>query len=644
MLNARLSSILRQLMAARNSLTSEYLANVIQVTSRTVRNDMKELDKLLSANGARIKSLRGSGYELKIYDDQRFLKLLKEVFQNNSPKENIPTLPEDRIHYLIKRLLLSETFVKLDELADELYISRSTVQNDLREVKKILQAYGIVLEKRPNYGVKLRGEEVKLRFCMSEYIFGRRETEQDMMNVPGSILPNEEMAAVRNMILDEIKQNKITLSDIGLNNLIIHIAIACLRIRNGNYVSIYPEEFMDIMKQKEYEVAKEIVKKIETALQVVFPETEIAYVAIHLMGTKIIANPNIGDKEIQSFIDKNIYDLTMKMLDKIESELMLGIKQDKELIVGLSLHLKPAINRYRYGMNLRNPMLDAIKSNYPVAFEAGILAGMVLKDETGIDVHENEIAYLALHIGAAIERRKVNNQLKRCMIVCASGLGSARLLYYKLQSRFGSSLEVVGTTEYYKLNEVPFHTLDFIVSTIPIRDILPIPVIEVNTILGGDDFQKIEMAMNDSPKIMFEYTREELVFLQEKFETREEVLNFLGEKLKSLGLVDDEFIQSVFAREALSPTCFGNFVAIPHPMVPQTDKTFWSICTLQKPIIWEDKRVQFVCLLSVEKNSSSDLQEMYHLLGKVVDDASIVQQLIRCRTYKEFTSVFASRR
>ncbi|RSK52612.1 BglG family transcription antiterminator [Bacillus canaveralius] len=641
MLNARLSSILRELMAARNSLTSQYLANVIQVTSRTIRNDIKELDRLLSANGAGIKSVRGSGYELRIDDDQRFLKLLKEVFQNSSLHEDLPTLPEERIRYLIKRLLLSDKFVKLDELADELYISRSTVQNDLREVKKILQAYGIVLEKRPNYGVKLRGEEVKLRFCMSEYIFRRRGTEHDMI-AHSSILPSAEMDAVRNIILDEVKQNKITLSDIGLINLIIHIAIACLRIRNGNYVSIYPDEFMDIMKQKEYEVAKEVVKKIDSALQVVFPETEIAYVAIHLMGTKIVANPNIGDKEIQNFLDKSIYDLTMKILDKIENKLMLGVKQDKELVVGLSLHLKPAINRYKYGMNLRNPLLNEIKSNYPVAFESGILAGMVLKEEIGIDVHESEIAYLALHIGAAIERRNMNNQLKRCMIVCASGLGSARLLFYKLQSKFSGALEVVGTTEYYKINEIPFDTLDFIVSTIPIREPLPIPVIEVNTILGGKDFHRIEMVINHRSDITIDYTREELVFLQEKFETRDEVLLFLENMLKSYGLVDDTFIQSVFEREALSPTCFGNMVAIPHPMVPQTEETFWVICTLQKPIVWANKRVQFVCLLCVEKNSSSDLQEMYRLLGKVVDDASLVQQLVRCRTYKDFTSVFAS--
>lgn len=110
--------------------------------------------------------------------------------------------------------------------------------------------------------------------------------------------------------------------------------------------------------------------------------------------------------------------------------------------------------------------------------------------------------------------------------------------------------------------------------------------------------------------------------------------------MQTLGLVDETFIESVFEREAVLPTSFGNLVAIPHPIKPQTEETFWAICTLQKPIIWEDKRVQFVCLLSVEKNSNADLQKMYELLGRVVEDSNLVQKLLKCKTYSEFINVF----
>ncbi|MGZ9816733.1 BglG family transcription antiterminator [Peribacillus simplex] len=641
MFTPRMSIILRELISMQSisTVTSEHLANLNRVSSRTIRNDIKELDNLLSEHGATVRSVRGTGYELKINDERSFHNFLQDI-SRDLQQGVIPTLPEDRVQYLIKRLLLTDEYMKLENLADELYISTSTIQNDLRDVKKILNKYEIILDKRPNYGLKVKGDEMKLRFCMSEYIFNRREIELDLLNDRVSILPREEILAIRSQILKKIQEYKINLSDIGLNNLIIHIAIACKRIYSENYVSLYPEDLKDIIEQMEYEVAIEIVKGIEETFQIVFPEAETAYVAIHLLGLKMNSEISTSAKEVQNFIDKEIYDLTTSILESIENELRLGIKDDKELFIGMSLHLKPAINRYRYGMNLRNPLLQEIKSNYPLAFEASIVAGRVIKQKSGIDMHENEIGYIALHIGGAIERRKMINQPKRCIIVCASGVGSARLLYYKLQSKFGFDLNIIGTTEYYKLSQISMDGLDFIVSTIPIPDNLPIPVIEVNTILGTNDFEKIENIMLEKKHKTIKYTREELVFLQQNLETKEKVIHFLGDKLQKSGLVNEEFIASVFEREAISPTCFGNLVAVPHPIMPQTDTTFWTVCTLQKPITWEDKRVQFVCLLSVQKNSNEDLQKMYNLLGNVIDDIHIVQRLLKCRTYQEFIDVF----
>lgn len=642
MLNQRMTGILRELLAADSPITSEYLANVIEVTSRTIRNDMRELEEIILKYGSTIKSVRGKGYILEVCDEELFRKLLQEVMDGQTAKGGIPELPEERVQYIIKRLLLEGDYVKLEELADDLFISKSTIQNDLKDVKRIFKSYGIILDKKPNYGLKIKGEEVNFRFCMSEFLFNRNYPTTNLENTGLSILPKKEMQLIRATILEQIKENNISLSDIGLNNLCIHIAIACKRIRNNNYVSMAPEDFENIINQKEYDVAKEIIQQIQDSLQVIFPMVEIAYIAIHLLGTKTIAQSNLSDKELFSIIDDDIAKLTEDIIKAIEEKYMLGIQHDKELFVALSLHLRPTLNRYRYGMNIRNPMLDEIKANYPVAFEAGILAGTILEKKIGIAINENEIGYLALHISAAMERGKLNNRVKRCIVVCASGVGSAMLLKYKLQSEFGSKLTILGTTEYYKLKEASLHALDFIVSTIPIEEKLPIPIIEVNTILGDSDFHKIEKIIDDTEAQKLKYTKEELVFLQMKFESREEVLDFLTSKLKDMKLVDDDFYQALIDRESLSPTSFGNFVAIPHPVTPKTDSTFWVICTLQKPIDWGGKRVQFICLLCVEKNSTLDFKKMYDLLIKVIDSEKVVQQLIKCRNFDEFIRIFKS--
>ncbi|WP_144552558.1 BglG family transcription antiterminator [Bacillus sp. X1(2014)] len=642
MLNARMTSILRQLMKAETPLTSEYLAKVLAVTSRTVRNDIRELEEILKDFGASIKSIRGTGYELVIQEDQSFRQLLHGIVDQEKEKYvDIPTFPEDRVHYIMKRLLLAEEYCKLDDIADELFISRSTLQNDLKDVKRIFGRYGITLDKRPNFGLKVNGEEFKLRLCMADFLFQKMKHDVCLGDNDLPIFTNEDMVYIRQVILERINDHNISLSDIGLCNLVIHLAIAYHRIKSKKYVTMYSKDLIELQHEKQYEVAKEIVNELEKGLAVTFPGQEVAYITIHLLGTKMVTELHLDDNTIHEMIGKQIDDIVNEILETIDRELSLGIKNDQELYMAICLHLKPAIHRFHYGIHLPNPLLDEIKSNYPAAFQAAVIASMVLREKLEVDINESEIGYLALHLGAAIENAKSGRKVKRCLIVCASGLGSARLLASKINTKFGDKLEIVGTTDYYKLNQITMHALDFIISTIPILTGLPVPVIQVHTILGGEDFKKIETVLTGQAVQKLPYTKEELVFFQKDFETRDEVLNFLCSQLQSLGLVNEHFLESVLAREKLSPTSYGNLVAIPHSVTPQTDSTFWTICTLKKPIEWGGKRVQFVCLLSVEKNSGSELQNMYDYLLELIDDSQVVQQLIKCKNYKEFAAVFS---
>ncbi|MGY0692477.1 BglG family transcription antiterminator [Virgibacillus sp. FSP13] len=643
MLNSRLRIILQELMAAKIPITGGYLANLNQVTPRTTRADVKQLDSFLSNNGALIDSVRGKGYKLEITDETLFRAYLQTISTDEMTDHSfVPESQEARTAFLIKRLLLSGDYVKLDDLADELYVSKSTIQNYLKQVKAIFAEYGIHLESRPNYGLKAIGNELKLRFCLAEYLFDHRcRRDKQVFGSHLSSFAPEDLTRISDIIMEEIQHHQIILSDIAMNNLLIHIAIAYKRIKSGYHVTLHDTDLKDILQQKEYLVATEIVQKVEHTFNVAFPQSEVAYIAIHLLGTKLLTKTNTGDKLVKQVMDEEIVHLVNLALDKIEAELNLGIKDDKELKIGLSLHLKPAINRYKYGMNVRNPMLADIKTNYPLAFEAGILAGLAIKDETGIEINENEVGYLALHIGAAIERRKMDSGPKRCLIVCASGLGTAQLIFYKLKNYFGKSLDVVGTTEYYQLINYQLQDVDFIVSSIPIEHELSVPVVEVNAILGEHDLEKIERVVVDQNQGSPSYFQKELMFLRRQFDSKEAVLQFFQTELLDKGLVDSTLLEAVYEREKVAPTSFGNLVAVPHPITPKSNQTFLAVCTLEKAIMWNNKPVQFICLLCVKKDSMEDLQSMYDMLGNIIDQPEIVQHLVKAKTYEEFIHILA---
>ncbi|MBP1906524.1 lichenan operon transcriptional antiterminator [Paenibacillus turicensis] len=646
-MNSRMIAILQHLLAADGPLKSEHLAKLIQVTSRTVRSDIRELEGILDQYGASIQPVRARGYELKIIDQDRFC-ILQEKLSLGHPAQDSNS-PQYRYNYLIRRLLLAETYVKLEELADELYVSKSTVQNDLKEVKQTLTKYGILIDKRPNYGIKLKGDEVHLRFCISEFIMNRLgdgldQKQREDIYSDLKIVSSVEMELIRNIIMEQIQELGVNLSDAAFNNLANHIAISCRRIREGNQVTVSPDDRNEIALIEVIEAAGQIVERIGKALQLSFSMDEVVYIAMHLSGNKWFSGKGDSieirrDSEIRS--DDENYALVKDILVKIDRDLALKISNDQELIMGLCLHLKPALNRVKYGMSIRNPMLEHVKSNYPFAFQAGVIMAKLIESKLGVVLPEAEMGYLAIHIGAAIERQRMNSTPKRCLVVCTSGMGSARLLYYKLRSKFGERLEVVGTTELYKLNTFSLTNIDFVVSTVPIVQPLAVPIIVVEKLLGGEDMDKINTLLNDGESYQFDYIIEKLVFLKQNFTTKEQVITFLGNKMQEYGLIrsSEGFIGLVLERENAAPTSYGNLVAIPHPIIPQSNCTVWVICTLSKPIDWSGRPVQFVCLLSIDKSGEEPNSNMYqHLMG-LVDDTEVVQNILRCNTYHEFAQM-----
>src|SRR5699024_10964069 len=152
-----------------------------------------------------------------------------------------------------------------------------------------------------------------------------------------------------------------------------------------------------------------------------------------------------------------------------------------------------------------------------------------IEAKTKSEINENEIGYLALHIGAAIERRKYQSGPKRCLIVCASGLGTSQLIYYRLIAKFAQDLNVIETTYYYELHQYDLHIIDFIITSMHISEKLAVPVIEVKAILEDSDLDIIEKYIIDDKEQVYTYFKKELMFIRKDFHSKGETLKFLSE-------------------------------------------------------------------------------------------------------------------
>ncbi|WP_077307417.1 BglG family transcription antiterminator [Terribacillus halophilus] len=634
MLQPRLLEILTFLASESSIKTAEELAKKLAVSERTIRSDMKVLQQELAEELAVIASIRGQGYRLIVANEKLFQQYLqKEIQERQNCLYTRVETPAERVNHLLQLLLLSDSYQKMEDLAQAVFVSFPTVQNDLKQVREMLQKAGLDLEKRPKYGIRIKGTETEKRYFLSAF-FSTQSGWQKGYNLPDAIISESDIQAVHNIVHRFVTDKQFALSDVAVQNLVTHIAIACRRIRDKQYVEIAPDALQDMIQQPAFREAAQLTAALEAELHLFFPQVEVAYMTIHLMGTEYGAQGNM-----QTYMGMS--DLAEAIVVRIHDKTGLDLRHDLDLLHGMAVHLKPAIHRHLYDMNVRNPLLEDIKQHYPLAFEAAVIGACAVEEEMGIQLAVEEIGYLALHIGAALERVQQKEQKTKCLLVCASGHGSAQLLRYKLQSLFPDKLDIVDTIEYYRLISTKTWDADVVISTVPIEaDVSPLPVIQVPVILDTQAIAKLKAFLKSGQEIR--YIQPAYVYLQQEYTCKEDVLAHMAEMLGKDGKVGEGFLHAVYEREKMAPTSFGNLVAVPHPIEAQVEETLWVVCTLKKPIDWSGKPVRFVCLLCIQKDSEEDFTSMYQQLVRIIEHPDHVQRLLEASSYEAFHHTLVS--
>ena len=76
------------------------------------------------------------------------------------------------------------------------------------------------------------------------------------------------------------------------------------------------------------------------------------------------------------------------------------------MYVTLTDHINSAVERYQNGISLKNMMRHEIRKFYPQEYRIGCQAIEWIEKKTGIDLGEDEAAFIAMHIVSSEIRDK----------------------------------------------------------------------------------------------------------------------------------------------------------------------------------------------------------------------------------------------
>lgn len=586
-MNTRALSIIKILLNSVEPVSSLALSQEIGCSTKTIQNEIKEVNKELK--NCEIVSIRGIGYKIEGNLDDIDIK-------------NSDLYDYDRVEYIIKKIInISSTdkdTIKLEDLADSMYVSLSTVKNDLKEVKKILNEYNLKISSKHKQGICIEASEEDI----IKFIINYSNKVDNSLSIKDFLNNNiiENLFSIKKILLDTLNYENMILTDNEFKNIV-------------NYISIY----LSRNNTNQSDFIKEYIKKYKSKKEKPISEDEQLLIR----------------KAIKEFCrDLNIATSINLSHDKIFEECLFN-------------HICNLYKRADLGINQYEITAGEIKLKYPFPFELGKIAKKTIEKNLNMEISEDEVENIALHIGGALERidKRDEKKVYKTIIVCTSGVGTSMLIKSKLENIFKGKLEIIKVIPSYLIDYINVLDIDFVISTVEVN-LENVNVIKVSPMLTDKEIKLIEKYI-ETENVYIDLDIQnlfssELFFKDIKAETRSQVIDIMSKKLVEKGYIDDTMRQSYFERETIATTEIGNMVAIPHGAKGEVYENKVAIGILKEPISWEVGKVRLVIMLALDKEKILDYEEVFSKIYKRVDSIAKVISICENKRYEKFIKLF----
>ena len=625
MLSRRQIEILLELCENPNTyMTAPYFVQKQQVSLRTIQGDIKAIkSELLQHPCVEFQSVSQKGSRIMVKDQAAFAEFKEDLYQqfSNTSLNN----QSERISKILFLLLNQHRPISYYDVENTIFISHSTLLNDLKAVNGILQRYQLEMMRGSNK-LMIDGSESSKRRCILE--------ENLMIANSASILAghdnDDQMRKIKDALVEAFVAYKHTVSEVELNNMIVQLLVALQRMEN--YFFVASEDFEAGQEAEfELEMARDIFSRLSMSFSCRVPEAEINYFALYMRGRGNFASSDAISQEID--------DLVLDALREIRNAYNIDLTNDVNFRIALGLHCTPMVVRLQYDMQMKNHLVDYIRQNFPQGFDIATFFASILQRKFNKKVEDGEIAYIAIHIYKALTTLQSGSGTKRVLVISSLRRSENTLIRQILYKWFGDQVAELFFLPPSLMNEQYLDKYDTFLTTEKGEFYERGLAVYINPFPDRRDYLNVKLAMDG-----FESINDILqLFYRDVFEvfrsdvSRDDVLNTLSQKSAKFFELP-ELKDAVWEREKMGSTFFGNGIAAPHPIFPvSSSDTFIAIGISPQPITWDasGNKVHLIMLVNVSKNNSKAFQ-IWNYLSKLFAHREFVSQLLQDPSYEHF--------
>ena len=628
MLTKRQNMIMTIMNNQKDWIVGKDLAKLLNVSDRTIRNDIAAINEFYA--DTMIESNIRKGYRIQGEKVKRFTE---------ERKKEIPETGEER-RWLILKTLVEHNQVNIYQLADQMCISEFSLENDMNKIRKLLDNYQGLKVIRQSNMLQLSGGEREKRHLYEELISYKISGNLWNLNKVAENFMRFDLLKVKELLKDIFEEFHYQMNEVRIPTLLIHVGVILERNFACHFLK-EDEEQQGKYGREEYEISRHFFEKIGARLSLQVREAEICDFAIYLEHGK--RKGYCEEEQLQGLAS----DLVQHIIVEIREHFDIDFSEDCEFRLGLEVHTVSLLKRHYANVEIDHTCLEEVKRKYPLIFEMGVWVCKIMEEHLNIIISENEISFIALHLGSAYERANLRRKY-RCLLICPHNQTVKDLCIQKIVNRFQDRMEIVGCMSYFEESLIREKNLDLILTTQPVAHALDIETTEISMFFAHTDEAAVFQTLNRLDQIRYRNNfqffilnliREEFFTANMAVEEPEKIISDMCDKLYARGYIKENFKEGVLKRERLSPTSFFHGFAIPHNMSHQeTIHSAISTAILKQPVQWGSYEVRFVLLLAITEENRNFLKIFFDWLDDIVSNPEKFARLLEVQDYQSFVN------
>ena len=466
--------ILDALFNADVPISSEKFAFMTRSSVRTIKSDIAKLKtQLEKENTARLISLKGKGYVLEAIDRKKFEDLHVDVEAMKRLYYNRPIEETDRRLYIIQRILTEEC-VLIDEICENLFISRSPVSYDMIWVTNFLKTYDIEVRSVPCKGLVIKGSESDIRNAMVEIHCSQYHEHQQLYPYePFNKLFYENKKVyedVRHAMLKIVRNTEISISDLASKMIPTYLCLANNRVKEDRCINLDPAIAEELRATYDYEIAKQVCADETVKSYLSLPEEEIVNLARLLLISRDIDMRSKGTAKVPlSFIEDNarLYERVLKRSQEKLGKALYSVEFYRFIELDVqSLQLQLYL-RHRFDTTKKKKMVTYIERDEsllsPIPLEMARIMVGCLQEEFAQDISEAVVTSYAAYFELLLKRIVYPYRKMRLLVTATEGLVYSEGLKEKILRKYRDFISDIEVYNLYEMRKLNFEDYDAVV-------------------------------------------------------------------------------------------------------------------------------------------------------------------------------------